>query len=290
MKKFIPLEQMWNNLRPRRVVTWFDKLNFFHIFLVWTSVVVVFGIAYYALATDNSFLFNNINKSRVTTLLDSVYFSFVTATTTGFGDVVPMQLFKLIAIVQVVFGLLLLAFVTSKLVSIKQDVILDELYDISFNESMYGLRSSLMVFRQNLTRVISRIEDNSIKKRELNDVFIYFSSFEDTLQQIDQLVEPSRGNRFKKVMDPLNAEIIFNSVLQSFEKINEFVTELNKSRLEWKRDITVDLIQKCMALSDSLFAQLKATKIFSEKLLTDLSTQNKALQDKIKAGMNPPAK
>jgi hypothetical protein len=144
-----------------------------------------------------------------------------------------------------------------------------------------------MVFRQNLARIAGRIEENSIRKRELGDVYIYFSNFEDSLQQIEELVEPSQRNHFKKVLDSLDAEIIFNSVVQSFEKISEFIGEANKGKAEWKRDITTSLLQKCMALSDTLFVKIRLTKILSEKLVNDLATQNKALHEKIKAGLAP---
>jgi len=76
--------------------------------------------------------------------------------------------FKLISIFEVVFGLLLLAFVTSKLVSIKQDVILNEIYDISFNERLSMVRSSLLLFRQSLSRMMEKIEEiGKAKEAEL---------------------------------------------------------------------------------------------------------------------------
>ncbi len=92
----------------------------------------------------------------INNLPDSIYFSFVTATTTGFGDFLPQGWFKLIVIAEVICGLLLLALVTSKLVSIKQDILLKEIYDMSFYERINRLRSGLLLFRQNLVSSSAR--------------------------------------------------------------------------------------------------------------------------------------
>ena len=107
--------------KPKTVITWLDKLTFPRILILWLFIITFFGLLYYFFANGNSFLFWNINRDTISTVADSIYFSFITATTTGYGDVLPTGAFKIIAIVEVIAGLLLLALVTSKLVSIKQD-------------------------------------------------------------------------------------------------------------------------------------------------------------------------
>ena len=134
-EKFISLDEMVHKLTQERVnrfTTWVDRVTFIHILVVWIVVISSFGIVYFLLASKNAYLLSTASNIPVQGIIDHIYFSFVTATTTGFGDIVPMGYFKLIAIVEVTFGFMLLAFVTSKLVSLKQNVLLDEIYDISF--------------------------------------------------------------------------------------------------------------------------------------------------------------
>jgi hypothetical protein len=276
-------------LRSKGFDSWFDKLTFFHILIIWASIITFFGLLYFMFRNNYVFLYNTMRNQPAKSILDYIYFSFVTATTTGFGDLVPLGYFKVIAIFEVIFGLLLLAFVTSKLVSIKQDMILSEIYEISFNERINRLRSSLLVFRQNLGRLTEKIEDKSVHKREVNDIYVYLSSFEDTLHEIFALVGDPGKNRFKKVLDPLNTEVVYNSVIQSFEKIIEVINALNQHKLEWRREITVDLIHKCIAINEVLFDRLRSSKTLTEKMIMDLKDKKNHLIEVIKKELPEPS-
>lgn len=287
MKKFVSLNNLFDKLKSKGFNTWLDKLTFFRIFLIWTSIIVVFGFVYYFFTDSISFLFYAPHNQTVGRVLDSIYFSFITATSTGYGDILPFGFFKIISIFEVIFGLMLLAFVTSKLISIKQDVILSEIYEISFNEKINRLRSSLLVFRQNLGRVINKVEENSLRKRELNDIYVYASSFEDALNEIDSLVGTSSQHYFKKVLDPLNTELLFNSILNSFEKLNELIIVLNQSKPEWRREITLDLINRCISLNDTLFAKLNISKNLAEKTMSDINSHKSKVIDMIRNGLKP---
>ncbi len=288
MKKFISLNQLFSQLRSRGFNTWLDRLTFFRILLIWASIIVIFGAVYYFFSGSQSYLFYQLKNNSPIGLKDSIYFSFITATSTGYGDILPFGHFKVLAIVEVVSGLLLLAFVTSKLISIKQDIILSEIYDISFNEKINRLRSSLLVFRQNLSRVINKIEEHSIRKREVNDIYIHISSLEDTLNEIVSLVNISSDNHFKKILDPMNTELLFNSVIHSFEKLTELIHLLNESKLDWKREVTLDLINRCISLNNALFDKLNVSKNLAEKTAIDLNAHKNKVIEMIKSGLIAP--
>src|SRR3989344_3551522 len=117
MKKFMQLEEMFDRIKSDKLNTWFDRLTFGHIFIIWACIITVFGILYHFFSGSASNLFYTRTGGPVSSMLDSIYFSFITATTTGFGDIIPHGFFKVIAIFEAISGLLLLAFVTSKLVS-----------------------------------------------------------------------------------------------------------------------------------------------------------------------------
>ncbi|MFH0978109.1 MAG: potassium channel family protein [Candidatus Woesearchaeota archaeon] len=281
-ENFVPVNELVKELKSRSIETWFDRLTFSRIFLAWASIVVLFGLVYYFFGGSHSFLYYTQKASPSNSVLDYIYFSFITATTTGFGDIIPFGYFKLVAIFEVIFGLLLLAVVTSKLVSIKQDIILNEIYEISFNERINRLRSSLLVFRQNIGRVSEKIEDKSIHKREINDLYVYLSSLEDTLNDMLALLGGPGKSRFKKSLDPLNSEVLFNSVLQSFEKIIELINNANQNKLEWRREINVEMLNKCMLVNESLFARLKSSHNVADKIVNDFVNKKNSLTEQLK--------
>ncbi|MBN1386052.1 two pore domain potassium channel family protein [Candidatus Woesearchaeota archaeon] len=217
---FTDINNMFRDMKRKSLTRWIDKLTFTRILLLWIIIIILFGIAFYYLHDDSSYLFYTPDRSIPGTIFDSIYFSFVTATTTGFGDMIPFGWLKLVAIAEVICGLLLLALVTSKLVSIKQDIILDEIYVLSLNEKTNRLRSSMLLFRQNLDRLLSKVEEGVARKREISNLYLTLSSFEDTLNEIPPLFSKS-DNHFIKNIDALNAELLAAGVISSFEKLNE---------------------------------------------------------------------
>ncbi|MBU0536006.1 MAG: potassium channel family protein, partial [Nanoarchaeota archaeon] len=285
MKGFITLNDMYNDLKSRGLKTFIDRLSFMHILLIWVFVVLCFGMAYYFFSGASSHLIYTADKSDVGDISDSIYFSFVTATTTGFGDILPSGSFKVIVIFEVLAGLLLLALVTSKLVSIKQDVILTEIYEISFNEKMNRMRSSLLLFRQNLSRVISNIDSGNIRKRELSDLYIPLSSFDDILNEILSLFTNSGKNHFTKKVDSLNAELILNSIVHSLDKLSELISFMNNRKLEWKREVTANLITKCITITDKIFEKIASSKSVPEKTMSDIKVRKSKIIESLQAGL-----
>ena len=273
MKKYISLNQLLRSLKKKSMNAWFDKLSFLHIFLIWAIVIVMFGLAYHFLTKGTSYLYQSLGNKTTLSVFDTIYFSFITATTTGFGDIIPFGGFRILALIEVVCGLLLLAFVMSKLVSIKQDIILNEVYEISFGEKISRIRSSLLLFRQNINRIIERIEEGIIKKREIIDMYTYISSLEDSLQQIFTLFTRSRTNHFTKDVDPVNAELIFISIIQSLEKLLELINILESQKIEWRREVTISLIKNSTKQSSLLFENIGTIKNLSNQTVKNLKSQ-----------------
>jgi len=287
MKKYIPLNQLLRSLKKKSMNAWFDKLSFLHIFLIWAIVIVMFGLAYHFLTKGTSYLYQSLGDKTSLSVFDTIYFSFITATTTGFGDIIPFGGFRILALIEVVCGLLLLAFAMSKLVSIKQDIILNEVYEISLGEKISRIRSSLLLFRQNINRIIEHIEEGIIKKREIIDMYIYISSLEDSLQQIFTLFTRSRTNHFTKDIDPVNAELIFISIIQSLEKLLELINMLENQKIEWRREVTISLIKNSTKQSSLLFENIGAIKNLSNLTVKNLKSQIEVVVQDINKILEP---
>ena len=281
-KKILSVQDMFVHATQKKFTTWLDRLHFVHILLLWSGILIMFGFLYYLLKSTSSFLLYSANQKPVVGLFDHIYFSFISATSTGFGDIIPVGGYKVIAIVEVIFGLVLLAFVTSKLVSIKQDIILSEIYEISFHEKINRVRSSLLLFRQNISRIIERVEDKSISHREISDLFTHIAPLEDVLNEILVLMHRDGNNHFTKAMDPLDTELIYNSVIHSFEKLKELIIHLHENEADWRRESTISHIEKCLSLNRALFEVLKPAGNLKEKAVADLNNQNEKIIEMVK--------
>ena len=286
-KEFTPLEEIIEKQKKRQnaLTRVFDRLTFFDMFMIWILIVSIFGAVYFFGANQESYLFYAKTNEIVNKISDCIYFSFITATSTGFGDIVPHGSFKSIAVMEAVFGLVLLATLTSKLVSIKEDAILTEIYEISFSERLSRLRSSLLAFRQNLTRIINRIEEKSISKREVDDLQVYLSSFETALNEVIAFFGKSESNVFLKEVDAVNTELIFNSILHSFSKLDELINSLKRHKIPWKNEPTIKIINNCININEKLFEQLNESKTIPEKIAIDMNSQKRKIVSIIKDGL-----
>jgi potassium channel LctB len=76
-------------------------------------------------------------------LFTALYFSFVTATSVGFGDIVPLGAARAVAIAEAVVGLLVFGAVVSKLVSRRQEEVVGEIHRIAFEDRLGRVQTSL---------------------------------------------------------------------------------------------------------------------------------------------------
>lgn len=74
---------------------------------------------------------------------DSLYFSFVTATTVGYGDIVPNSIWaRALASTEAMGGMLLVGAVISRLLSAQQEKLLQDTHDLAFNERLGRMQTS----------------------------------------------------------------------------------------------------------------------------------------------------
>jgi len=85
--------------------------------------------------------------------LTALYFSFVTATSVGYGDVVPVGWMRALAIVEAASGLLIFGFVISKFLSRRQDELISEIHLISFEERLDRIQTNLHLVLSELQQV-----------------------------------------------------------------------------------------------------------------------------------------
>lgn len=220
------------------------------------------------LRSGESSLVYSSTGSQITTLLDYLYFSFITATSTGFGDIVPLGFSKVLAIIEVVVGLTIFAFVTSKLVSIRQEAILREVYEISLNEKVNRIRSSLYLYRLDTEKIIIKVIDGKIRKREIEELWSNFSFFETRINEILELFG-KRAKRYVKDIGQINIELLCNSVNLSFDKTVELVKLLEKDKIEWKKKIAVSKLKDIIGKASFLY-NIISKKRFGVKELNEL--------------------
>lgn len=129
----------------------------------WLGLILVFGFVYCVVeAFGGKGLLEHGEPVPATWqgFRTALYFSFVTATSVGYGDVVPAGWMRALAIVEAASGLLIFGFIISKFLSRRQDELIGEIHRISFEERLDRIQTSLHLVLSELQQVSADCADS----------------------------------------------------------------------------------------------------------------------------------
>jgi potassium channel LctB len=124
----------------------FERRTTRDLIVLWFGTIVGCALAYWIISATSMGGLREDSRAidgGARGLLTALYFSFVTATSVGFGDVVPLGAVRMIAIVEAVVGLLVFGAVVSKLVSRRQEQIVGEIHRIAFEDRLERVQTDL---------------------------------------------------------------------------------------------------------------------------------------------------
>jgi Ion channel len=129
-----------------------DRLVFF-----WLGMILAFGFVYWGAGIGMGWGLQTGNvpvKPDFEGLLTAIYFSFVTALSIGYGDVIPMGPLRILAIVEGAAGLLIFGCLVSKLVSRRQEELMAEIHRTTFEDRLDRVRTNLHLVFSDLGAVL----------------------------------------------------------------------------------------------------------------------------------------
>jgi Ion channel len=139
------------------------------LFRLWLAIVVGCGVVYWvfellqnhALETNGAPLPHDLQG-----FLTAIYFSAVTATSVGYGDIVPTGFARLLAIAESMAGLVLFGMLISKFVSRRQEQLIAEIHRIAFEDRLGRVRTNLHLVRTELQTAAQLCEGRSVPPPE----------------------------------------------------------------------------------------------------------------------------
>ncbi|MCK4429266.1 MAG: two pore domain potassium channel family protein [Candidatus Aenigmarchaeota archaeon] len=104
-----------------------DKLSFEYLSILFFGIIILFGVLFFALTIY--FPDHGISSEvKQIDLLTSIYFSAVTITSLGYGEIIPLGFSQLLVMVEIFFGLLMFGVIISKIVSGRQKKTINNMY------------------------------------------------------------------------------------------------------------------------------------------------------------------
>lgn len=212
--------------------------------------------------------------------LGALYFSIITSTTTGFGDIVPNGISRIFASAEAFSGFFLFALFMSKLVSRQQDIAITQMHKISFESTFHDIREDLHIVRGDFDKLIRSAREKSelstsewaqlvIALQQIENLMAEVPNFydrENNLYRIDERRERLLGEAFHRTLERLSStlevfvemQIEWQAQALVREQLQQLLVEVEKDMQEWKSQTDSDK----EALFQSLEAQFAKIRIY----------------------------
>jgi len=172
----LPRTRFATSRRPRleqlgtAVLDLVDSVSTAQLFVIWLAVIVACGDAYWLI--DLSYGAGLMEAgARVGTnlsgLLTAVYFSFITATSVGYGDVLPVGATRILAVAEAVAGLLIFGLLIAKFVSYRQEMLVREIHSVTFEERLDRVQTNLHLVVSELLAIAVLCDDGAARVERL---------------------------------------------------------------------------------------------------------------------------
>lgn len=159
-----PTAQATSTARPvsARRVSWTNWLDILanwplqRLVGFWLGIIIVFGFIYWVASAGMGWGLKAGNvtiKSDLEGFATAIYFSFVTALSIGYGDVIPLGPLRILAVTEGIAGLLIFGCVISKLVSRRQEELVEEIHRTTFEDRLDRVRTNLHLVLSDLEMI-----------------------------------------------------------------------------------------------------------------------------------------
>ena len=210
--------------------------------MIWCSLAFGFGFIYFIL----SFVPGHgptieMETSVLEHLVNSIYYSIITATSTGYGDIVPQGISKVLAALQSICALFVFAVFVTKLVSHRQDIALREIHRLTFEDIFHNTREDLFILRKDFDTIMQEAENTgTLSDRSWSTLTTSFMQAQTLIQEIPTFYDG--GNAYYTI-DSKREELLLEAVHRTLHRINLLFDLLSKKGIDWTAhgDCTTEL-------------------------------------------------
>lgn len=268
-----------------RWVKLLQECTFTQLAYLWFLLGIGFASTYYlvSLAPQNALLYmNNPLGHGLSDFLEMIYFSFMTLTATSPATFMPLGVLKMLNVIELFCGLITFGLLISKIISARQEKLIEEIYDLSFEEKVSKLRSTLYVYRANTSRVIDRIQAAMrVRNFDITDLEANLEGLKSSINRIERFLVSESKKSVTKV-DELTLNLLFNSLSLSVSKIIDTINLLNARKYDWKRKAAiVKHVSSCIASTRGIQSLYEKKQLKDElkSLLKTIEGSLKQLED-----------
>ncbi len=221
----------------RRSITILEHLSqrsYGDLFMVWILLNMLFAIVYFLLAsthpehapTELALL------DPASRLFNSFYFSIITGTSTGYGDILPQGISKLLAMIQTCMALLVFAIFVTKLVSSRTEATLREVHRMSLEGIFYHIRHVLFIVRKDVDGVLHALTmHRTLTERDWEILQTACLQAESLVGEIPELY--SGGGHDLSSVDSKRERLIIEALQRTLKRLDLLLKALRLNGVPW---------------------------------------------------------
>ena len=220
-------------------ITFFEKLSnatYPELFSLWMLVNVICTIFYFVLATLHSSnspsLLPEMDIGR--RLFNSFYFSIITATSLGYGDIIPHGFSKILVMAQSIIELLIFALFVTKLVSRRQDTTMEEEHRMTSESIFYNIRQGLFLVRKDFDSLIHEIEHTKhLTEQEWEILTTAYLQAQNLIEEIPNLYNGQGHDLY--IIDVKREKLLLEAIYRTIRRTEKFLDCMEKHGVDWKK-------------------------------------------------------
>ena len=217
----------------KKLVRFMDRLNnlsYHAIFALWAGNIVLFAGIYVVLsyAPGNGPDLAGATDAR---FWNGLYYSVITATNTGYGDILPIGISRFFAALETISGLFLFAVFVTKLMSRRQDIALRDVHRISFENTFHNIREDLHVVRTDFDHIMLVAEERRVlTEREWDQLTVAYEQITNLIHEIPHFYDTA--NRLY-IIDRRREELLLEAVHRTLSRMNRLLDVLSAQQIDW---------------------------------------------------------
>jgi len=159
-----------------------------------------------------------------------------------------------------------MAVVTSKLVSMKQEKMLEQIYHLSFSEKLNRILSGLALFKGESDKIVADLSENEIVDRKtLFSIKMSFASLKNNMNEIKKEFVDKK-HFFSKLENP-QIEQVLSGMSQVYKEISSIVILLEKNDVSFKNPIVLEEIYSITNIGVQILTKIRSEfPIFTDKI------------------------
>ncbi|OGJ57502.1 hypothetical protein A2881_03590 [Candidatus Peribacteria bacterium RIFCSPHIGHO2_01_FULL_55_13] len=204
--------------------------------ILWGGLVLAFAAMYFGLGqwmpTQAPTPIGS--ESLWKSLGDSIYFSVITSTTVGYGDIIPQGFSKVLAAVQSVFAFFVFGLCISKLVSNKQEMAIRQMHKLTLEDVFRNTREGLYIVRKDFDHIMAQAEAlKKIDEEHWENLAVAYKQAQSIIAEIPDFY---RGDGDLYTIDERREQLLQEAVHRTLHRINQLIDVFARVGIDWIAD------------------------------------------------------